>query len=76
MLYGDDKDYALNTITRFYELEKSDMSNSPQVYQNNSVTVYGMQYKPGANSFLLDWLWMREVYHSLVNCPEFDCALQ
>ena len=43
MLHGNDKDYAINTITRFYELEKSDMSDSPQVYQYNSVTVYGTQ---------------------------------
>ncbi|XP_068704496.1 uncharacterized protein [Montipora foliosa] len=53
MLHGNDKDYALNIITRFYKLEKSDMSDSPQVYQYNSVTVYGTKYKPGANNFLL-----------------------
>lgn len=53
MLFGNDKDYVLNIIIRFYELEKSDMLDFLQVYQYNFVIVYGTQYKLGVNNFLL-----------------------
>ena len=40
-------------ITRFYKTEKSGtFSDHIRVLQYNSITVYGTQYKPGANNCL------------------------
>ena len=53
MLMGHDKEYAINTITRFNELQKRDPADTIQVFQYNSLTVHGTLYKPGSNNFVL-----------------------
>ena len=53
ILLEHDREYAINTITRFYEVHKSPLSDNIQVYQYNSITVHGTQYKPGTNNSLL-----------------------
>ena len=57
LLLGHDQEYALNTITRFYELDKSGC-DTINVFHYNSVTVCGTQtqYKTGANNFLITGL--------------------
>lgn len=53
LLMEHDREYAINIITRFYEIEKNKLADNLQIYQYNSITVYGTHYKPGANNFLL-----------------------
>lgn len=48
LLLDHERDYAINMIKRFYEV-----NDTIQVFQYNSVTVYGTYYKPGANNYLL-----------------------
>jgi len=55
LLLGHDQEYALNTITRFYELDKNGC-DTINVFHHNSVTVCGTQYKTGANNFLITGL--------------------
>lgn len=54
LLMEHDRDYAINMVTRFYKIEKlGTFSDHIQVFQYNSITMYGTQYKPGVNNFLL-----------------------
>ena len=56
LLFGHDLQYALNTIRRFYELDYRNGCNAIHVFQYNSITVCGTQYKTGANNFLITCL--------------------
>ena len=50
VLLGHDKDYAKNTIARFYDINET---NLDAIFQYNSITVHGTHYKTGVNNFLL-----------------------
>lgn len=52
LLFDHDREYASNTIQKFYEVNENNLE-SIQVFEYNSITVYGTCYKPGVNNFLL-----------------------
>ena len=56
LLLGHHLEYALNAITRSYELDYTNECNAINFFQYNSITVRGTQNKTGANNFLITCL--------------------
>ena len=52
-LVGHEREYAVHTISTFYERDNLKEKRQIPVYQQSSVTVHGTQYKLGVNNFLV-----------------------